>query len=590
MLRSRLFWRLYGGFLAVTAVTMGVLWGVASSRVRADTLDDLRESLLSRAAVVERARHRFAPPRGEEFASFLRDAGAATETRFTIVAADGRVLADSHEMPADMEDHGARPEIREARDTARPASTTRFSRTLRADLLYLCLPPGPDGAVVRAAMPVDAVGTRLSQMTFHLLAATMAAALVSLVLGALLFRGIASPLRTMAAAAKSVADGASVFSPVPTSAGEVRDLGEAIRTMATLLRQRLDALTEERNRLGAILGSMREGVVAVDREQNIVHLNQVAADFLGLDPTHCAGRPLWELLRLPEIEDALSQVLARPSEVTREARLPKGLRERVLMFHAGPLRDAQGLVAGAVLVMHDVSILRRLETVRRDFVANVSHELKTPLTALRGYAETLLDAPDLDDETRLRFLTRIKDQTLRLSAIVTDLLTLSRVESEGATLERREIDLRDPLLDCARRFSSFAPERGLAFSATLPPAAVAILGDEEALRQAADNLLDNAFKFTPSGGQVTLTLSIADGAAIIAVADTGIGIAPEHLDRIFERFYRVDKARSRALGGTGLGLSIVKHIAERHGGTVSVESRPGAGSTFRVTIPLAPAD
>ena len=243
---------------------------------------------------------------------------------------------------------------------------------------------------------------------------------------------------------------------------------------------------------------------------------------------------------------------------------------------------------GAVVVLHDVSRLERLETVRRDFVANASHELKTPITAIRGLVETLIDDKEIAPETQERFLTKIRDQSGRLSAIVTDLLTLSRLEAESGDSRYTPLDLREPVLASAQALTPAAEEKGIVLETQLPDVRVEVAGDNEALGQVVTNLLDNALKYTPKGGKVWVRLTSQSGNAVLEVQDTGIGIEPRDRERIFERFYRVDKARSRELGGTGLGLSIVKHIVLAHNGKVSVDSTPGTGSTFRVSLPLAP--
>jgi two-component system phosphate regulon sensor histidine kinase PhoR len=258
----------------------------------------------------------------------------------------------------------------------------------------------------------------------------------------------------------------------------------------------------------------------------------------------------------------------------------------MVALRGAPLRDGTGAPAGAVVVLHDVTQLHRLEAVRRDFVANVSHELKTPITALRGMLETILDDPEMPEPTRRKFLGRMEGQALRLSAIVSDLLTLSRLEAADTVVAPEPLDLRDVMLASLHAVAATADGRRIAVASELPETPVTIAGDAVALEQAVTNLLDNAVKYTPEGGQVRTSLRVADGHAVIEVADTGPGIPREHQDRVFERFYRVDKARSRELGGTGLGLSIVKHACRQHGGDVALASVPGHGSTFRIRLPL----
>jgi two-component system phosphate regulon sensor histidine kinase PhoR len=260
----------------------------------------------------------------------------------------------------------------------------------------------------------------------------------------------------------------------------------------------------------------------------------------------------------------------------------------VLEVNAAPLRGAEQETIGAVVVLHDVTQLHKLEGIRRQFVSNVSHELKTPLTAIRGFVETLLDAEaEIDVATRRRFLERIRLQTSRLSALVTDLLSLSRIESTGGDVERRQVDLRAPLMESVRALRPAAEARRLAIELDLPPRPVVVNGEEESLRQAISNLIDNAIKYSEEGGPVWVRLRQEGWQAVFEVEDRGVGIEEQHHERIFERFYRVDKARSRDLGGTGLGLAIVKNVAQAFGGEVAVESRSGEGSIFRMKLPLA---
>ena len=262
-------------------------------------------------------------------------------------------------------------------------------------------------------------------------------------------------------------------------------------------------------------------------------------------------------------------------------------RDRHVELHATPLRDADGDLVGAVLVLHDVTDLRRLEAIRREFVANVSHELKTPITAIRGMVETVLDDEGMDPIFRHRFLVRIREQSFRLSELVTDLLTLSRIESEALVGEMAVLDLRGPIRQSLDALQPLADGKDIRVSVDLPDEPVPVLGEAEALRLVFGNLLENAIEFTPAGRRVSLRLAVAERDAIAEVVDEGIGIEPKHVDRIFQRFYRVDQARARELGGTGLGLSIVRHVCIAHRGEVQVDSRPGVGSTFRVRLPLA---
>ncbi|MYA06988.1 MAG: PAS domain-containing protein [Holophagales bacterium] len=358
--------------------------------------------------------------------------------------------------------------------------------------------------------------------------------------------------------------------------------------------EQVEQLKAERNRLTAVLGGMVEGVVAIDRDRRVLHLNAVAANWFGRPgPDLAVGRPIYELSRQPEISGALIEAMEKRAQVSRTFGLVRlagedGGPDR-FELNASPLlssrRDGE-LVEGAVAVIHDITELERLESVRRDFVSNVSHELKTPLTAIRGYVETLLDADPIDGPTRGRFLRKIRRQSNRLGALVSDLLILSRIESSTEPPEK-VLDLRSAAGEVLNLLGPASEERGLELVAEFPDEAVEVLGEEEAIRQALSNLVDNAVKYSSAGGRVLVRLRAQNGRAVLEVEDEGPGIASEHLERIFERFYRVDRARSRELGGTGLGLAIVKNVARRHGGGVEVESERGRGSTFRLWLPAA---
>jgi two-component system phosphate regulon sensor histidine kinase PhoR len=331
---------------------------------------------------------------------------------------------------------------------------------------------------------------------------------------------------------------------------------------------------------------MTEGVVAVDQDERLLHLNQAARKMLGIAPVAPRGRALAEVIRQPELIEVLRAAARERSERVEDVRMHAAGRDRVLAIHAAPLGPR-----GAVAVVLDVTALRRLETVRRDFVANVSHEIKTPLAAMLGLVETLIDDEAMAPDVRARFLGKLRDHVHRLADLATDLLHLSRAETEPITV-REAVDLDGACTAAIDRFAAAARAKGVAI--THEPSAngrrLECLCDPTALVQILDNLVDNAVKYTPAGGRVELRTGRRDGRVAVEVSDTGIGIEPSEQARVFERFYRVDKARSRDVPGTGLGLSIVKHLVEAHGGAVELESWPGRGSTFRVLLPPPAAE
>jgi two-component system phosphate regulon sensor histidine kinase PhoR len=415
------------------------------------------------------------------------------------------------------------------------------------------------------------------------------AAAAALGIGLFVTHRVTVPLTAMREVAVAIAAGDYRQRVEARSQDEIGLLSSAFNRMGAQLEDRMRTITEDRSKLLTILGGMVEGVVAVDRDRRVVHLNAAGGRILDVDPAASMKRPIWEVTRVRQVSQALDDAVAGSVEITREVQLEIGAQERIVQLHAAPLVNGHDDQVGAVLVMHDVTELRRLERIRRDFVANVSHELKTPITAIRGLIDTIVDDADMPVDVRSQFLGKIQNQSLRLSSLVMDLLTLARLESTDGMLETERVDLREVVGRSIGNFRANAEAKSVSLASVLPAGRVAVDGDAEALELLLNNLLDNAVKYTEDGGNVDVELRVEGTDAVLDVRDNGVGIGPEHHDRIFERFYRVDQARSRELGGTGLGLSIVKHITKAHRGAVTLESTYGAGSCFSVRLPLAQA-
>jgi len=366
--------------------------------------------------------------------------------------------------------------------------------------------------------------------------------------------------------------------PDEETTNDVAELRARMERLSADLTRRIRMITAERNRLETTLASIVEGVVAVDQAGMLVQMNGAAARFLRANLRSDLGLPFTEVCTNREIAELVRNALTTQRFQKKEANV-EGV---VLDCYAGPLSEG----AGAVLVLHDITEVRRLEAVRRDFVANVSHELKTPLTAIKGYVETLLTGGLDDRENNLRFLRKVEGHANRLTALITDLLSLSRIESGEAVARREAVEVKEVLAASMARLAPGAEKKGVRFEMGLPEESLKILGDTEALNQIFDNLIDNAIKYTESGGRISALLSRQEGKVVLEVEDTGVGIPAEDLPRVFERFYRVDKARSRELGGTGLGLSIVRHLVQALDGEIRVRSSLGEGSVFTVVFPV----
>jgi two-component system, OmpR family, phosphate regulon sensor histidine kinase PhoR len=416
----------------------------------------------------------------------------------------------------------------------------------------------------------------------HTLWVAALAVVIASVALSLIFSTVYSPRikRVMQVAQRAAAGD---FTPLPRPGGrdEVADLGDAVDGMVAQLGQTIRTLTDERNRSAAILSSMVEGVAVVGSDERILYCNQAFEQILELPQGSSQGKKLVEALRQAELVSAVRQVLPGGDEITGEVEVGT-VRRRSFSVTAAPVRAAGA--SSAVLVLHDITELRRLERVRRDFVANVSHEFKTPLTAIQGFAETLLGGALDDQANRKRFVEIIREQSQRLTRLTDDLLKLSRIEAGRLELESHPVSVPALVNGCVESARLKAESKGLQITVELPADIPTIRGDAVQLSEVLQNLVDNAMQYTPPGGNIDVTVYCNGHEVIFTVADTGIGIPESDLERIFERFYRVDAARSREAGGTGLGLSIARHIVDAHGGRIWVESAVGQGSRFRFSI------
>jgi two-component system phosphate regulon sensor histidine kinase PhoR len=561
--------RLVAGTILVVAVAMAVLIIAADRQLRGDLEADLARGLEREARLVREA----LPADPAAWDATVRRLAAENQSRITLLDRAGGVLADSDvpsESLAAMENHAGRPEVRTALDGA-TGSDVRESATVGRRLLYVAIPGGP--GVVRVAASPDPVAATAASARRAMLVAAAPALVLAAVLALLAARSFTRPLAGITRAARAIASGEVPRFP-RSGVHDVEELVGTLRRMHEQLGDRFEALRREKAESAALVDAMLEGVIAADAKGRIVSANPAAHRLLGYGPTDPLP-VLPELFRAKTPREIVASVRAGASVEGREI----DRDGRVLLITGRPLPDG-----GAVLVLHDLTELRRLEAVRRDFVANVSHELKTPLTSICGYTETLL-ADQPEPEVARRFLEVIHANGRRMQRLVDDLLDLSRIESGRWQPNPEAVDI-EPL---AREVWSALGERAARSEVTLTIAAdpaAPLVADPDAVRQVLVNLLDNALRYTPRGGEITCrTVREGEGVALV-VADTGTGIASEHLARVFERFYRADPSRSRAEGGTGLGLAIVKHLVEAHGGRVSARSALGEGAVFSAWFPV----
>jgi len=507
----------------------------------------------------------------------------------TVIGPDGKVLGDTDldgEALAGVENHANRPEVIQAvRDGQGRA--VRYSHTLSERMLYIAVRIDPDDAgrgTVRLAVPLSDVSRAQEEARPPILVAAAVSILAAVLLGWRAARGPARRLEEMARAATAIAAGSLEARARPRGNDEVARLARALNLMAEGLEERLALLARERSQLRMVLDGMVEGVLLTDDRGTIVLANAAFERIFAARPPIQGRRPL-EVARVPALQEAVEAALRASDPVTREIALG-GARDKVIRASLAAIRE-QDRTVGAVAVFHDVTELKRLERMRREFVANVSHELRTPLTAIRGYAETLRDGGLDDRERAAEFVRVIHRHAERLRDLIEDLLDLAAIEHGEARLAIEPVRAQDAVSQAEAVVRPAAEAKRQSLAVDIPPGLPLLLGDRDRLAQILINLLDNAVKFTPEQGTIRVSAASAGGRVTLSVTDSGIGIPPEEMPRIFERFYRVDRSRDRREGGTGLGLAIAKHLVQGMGGTIEVESAPGAGATFRVSLPAA---
>lgn len=583
-----LIWHIFSSYLLVILVAVAAVTGYTARSIRQSYQAQMAADSAIRARV---ATDRFLEPlrRGArgELQALCKSMGPELNARLTIILPSGEVAGDSEEDPARMDNHADRSEVKEA-VLRGIGSSVRRSRTLGQDMMYVALPIRNGGdtlGVIRVSFPL----TRLTEALWALYGKTATAGFIAAMLAAviswMISRRLSRSLTEMKHGAERFARGDFSEPVANRGAVEMVSLAASLNQMARQLDDRIRAVSSQRNQQEAVLSSMVEGVIAVDNQGRIISLNQAAAGLLGVQIDDALGRDLREASQNESLSTFAASALETGGPVEGEFMI-SGQDPRTLQAQGTVLRDAQGEAMGAVVVLNDVTRLRRLEQVRRDFVANVSHELRTPITSIKGFVETLLDGAIEDPGDARRFLQIVVKQADRLNAILGDLLTLSRIEEEEkkASISLELSPFEEPLGAAVQLCESKALEKNVRIELDCAPELLARM-NAPLIEQAVANLVDNAIKYSEAGGTVRVTGRRVKDEVTVQVRDEGCGIPAEHLSRLFERFYRVDKGRSRNLGGTGLGLSIVKHIAKVHGGRVTVESMVGQGSSFSIYLP-----
>ncbi|MDB5333282.1 MAG: hypothetical protein JWP03_4433 [Phycisphaerales bacterium] len=585
MLSSRFFRRLFLPYLVLICAATGAVGVFSALRFRWAFLDHARQTLTEESVLVaDRVSPELAAGRTGSVNAMVGELGKGLGCRVTVIGDDGKVIGDNESDAGQMENHRLRPEIVEAA-TNGVGYSIRHSATVGSDLLYLARrAQTPSGTTyfVRLSVHLSELDREL-----HLLYGTLAGvALSAMGIAAAICYWFASrqaaPVRELASFAEAISRGQMHRRLLPEADGELATLSTALNTMADSLSTLVTQLARERGELLAIVGSMSEGVIATDLRQRIILVNDKAAELLDFPAEGAQGKALWELVRNEPILRAAGEVLAGGERRLFQVSLVAG---HYLEVAACPY-PATGKTEGLVLVAHDTTRSVRYQELRKEFVANVSHELRTPLTVIKGFTETLRDGAMSDPVAGPKFLTTIARHVDQLTNLVNDLLELSRLESSPEMPRRVSVDLGSLTRRVTDLLAPASQKKNQALTVDINGPLPRVSANPDYLERAVSNLVDNAIKYTPEQGRVSVSVWAENGHVAVEVSDNGIGIPMADLERIFERFYRVDRSRSRDMGGTGLGLSIVKHIAQVHGGSIDVASTPGSGSRFRLKIPV----
>ena len=589
MAKKRILWQLFPSYLFITFTALLVVGIYTSNSLRDFYYDRTAEDLKARAWLVENQLIREPLPLESSFLKSLsRDLGVKTNTRITIIDLTGKVLGDSHEDPSRMDNHADRPEFIAAIQ-GRIGMALRFSNTLDEQMMYLAVPIIREkslSGVVRTSIPTTFIDQALQAIELKIGVVGLIVALLAASISLMISRKISRPLEQMKNSAEVIAKGEWESKlPVTSDSLEISALSDSLNQMASQLKERIRTITNQRNESDAVLSSMLEGVLAVDAGEKLIRVNKAAGELLDIETYKTEGRPVEQIIRNSHLLEFIKKTLDGIENV--ETDLTIGNQNEVfLQAHGAVLRDIEGKPIGAVIVLNDVTRLRRLETVRKDFVSNVSHELKTPITLIKGFLETLQHGAIKNKEEAQRFMNIMAKQVDRLNAIIEDLLSLSRLEQHSVKpkvpMEKILVHkiLESVIHDCELKGNE---NKAIRLNCQKD---IEVCANSPLLSQAILNLVDNALKYSEPGGEVQVEALETEAEIVIRIQDWGCGIDSSHLPRLFERFYRVDQARSRQLGGTGLGLAIVKHIAQAHYGSVSVKSTLGKGSRFSIHLPI----
>jgi two-component system, OmpR family, phosphate regulon sensor histidine kinase PhoR len=575
-------WRITLPFIILIIVSMGILGIYLTTSVRNTQIDNLRfhleqEAHITAQAVLPSLIGQDSPPD-----TLAKTLGQEIDSRITIIAPDGTVLGDSIENPADMETHAARPEVMDALAKG-IGESTRYSTTLNEQMMYVAVTVKYQGSVIgiaRVALPLTAVAQNVSHITSIIILATLIIAVAAVLAAWLITRRMTQPIRELTKASKGISTGQLGQKITVSTKDEIGRLAQAFNDMSANLKNHVDNISSEKTKLSIVLSNMADGIILTDAAGNIILANPASGKLFGFRENDAVDKYLIEVVHDHEVDEILKQCLKTGREQTTQ--FESGITRRFIRAIAIPL-NTRGRSSGVLLLLQDLTELRNLQTMRRELVGNISHELRTPIAGIKAMVETLLDGAINDSEAARDFLARIQSEVERLSQIVSEVTQLSRIESGQAELKMEPLNLNMLADSIITEMHPLAERMQVELLEKLSPDLPSVRVDKDRLRQTVINLVHNAIKFNKTGGKVTISTGYDKNSVTVSVADTGIGIPKDDLFHVFERFYKADKARTG--GGSGLGLAIAKHTVQAHGGEIHAESIEGRGSTFTFSLP-----
>ncbi len=584
-LSRSIYWKITIPFILIIVAGMTLLGLYTANSTRATEINRLENQLTNEARLVaEISGSTFSAPDAQiQLDRIAKTIGQEISSRITLIAVNGTVLGDTDQNPLTMENHSNRPEVIAALSSG-SGQAIRYSATLHENMMYVAVPVNDQGHVIgisRVALPLTAVESAISSLVLTIIAAIAIVTLFTVTAAAVIAAVITRPVRQMTRAAEGLAAGRLGEQIAIRGNDEIGRLGRAFNEMSASLKATMEANEMERGKLATILASLTDGVIMIDSERNILLANPAAERLFNIKAVTAANHPLIEAVHDHEIDELAKKSLKTRKEQTTQL---DSADSRFLRVIAKPV--ASGGSAAVLVLFQDLTELRSLQTMRRELIGNISHELRTPLAGIKAMVETLKDRAIEDKETAKDFLTRIEGEADRLSQIVSEITQLSRIETGQADFKTVSTDLNALIKDVIAEMEPIAEKQRVTLTADLDQTMPAVAVDKERIRQTLINLVHNAIKFNKPGGKVIVSTGAGEDSVTVSVTDDGIGISPDDLPRVFERFYKADKARSR--GGSGLGLAIAKHTIQAHEGTIWARSETGKGSTFSFRIPVKP--